>query len=142
MLRLSYEHVQLYLFRPFLHYLTASTREHQSPASYDKTSAYATACRTTCHEIIGLSYDMCKQGIMRGAYWSVTHVIFGSILALMYIVLDSHDEKGMDSIFKDIAIGRKVLALLAEYGIAAARSKTMLTVSATSPFTQLRILVY
>jgi hypothetical protein len=132
MLRLSYAHVQLYLYRPFLHYLKTSTRENQSLGSYEKTSAYAAACITTCHEIIHFSYDICRRGHLFGAYWNVTHMIFGSILALMYMVLDSRNEKGMDAIFKDIAIGRKVLVLLARYGIAAARGKTMLTVSATS----------
>ena len=131
MLLLSYEQVKLYLYRPFLHYLKASGQEDQSSGSYEKASAYATACINTSHEIIHSSYDMCRRGILCGAYWHVPHMIFSSILALMYVVFDSRHEKGTDAMFKDIAIGRKTMALLARNGIAAARGKTMLSVSVT-----------
>ena len=74
---------------------------------------------------------MCRRGILPGAYWHVPHMIFSSILALMYVVFDSRNETKLDAMFKDIAIGRKVIALLARDGIIAARGKTMLSVSVT-----------
>jgi hypothetical protein len=132
MLRLSYAQVKLYLYRPFLHYLKASAREDQSSGSYEKASAYAAACINTSHEIIHSSYDMCRRGILRGAYFHVVHMLFSSILALMYIVSDTRNETRMDAMFRDIAIGRKAMTLLARYGVCAARGSSLLTVSVTS----------
>lgn len=135
MLRLSYAQVYLYLYRPFLHYLKASeasAQDEQSSGPYEKASVCARACIDTSHEIIHLSYDMCRRGILRGAYWHVAHMLLSSILVLMYIVFDSRNESRMDAMFKDIAIGRKVMILLARYGVAAVRGNTLLTVSVAS----------
>jgi hypothetical protein len=75
---------------------------------------------------------MCRRGILPGAYWHVPHMIFSSILALMYVAFDSHNKTRIDAMFKDIAIGQKVMALLARSGVIAARCKTLLSVSVTS----------
>jgi hypothetical protein len=133
MLRLSYAQVKLYLYRPFLHYLTASARKEQSSGLCNKASTYAVACLNASHQIIHSSYEMFRGGILRGAYWHVVHMVFSSILALMYIVFDSCNGIGVDAIFKDIAIGRKVMSQLARYGVAAVRGNTLLTVGVT-PF--------
>ncbi|OAL36194.1 hypothetical protein AYO20_04608 [Fonsecaea nubica] len=125
LLRMSHAHVQLYLYRPFLHYLSKATTQNTS--SPDLTfPPYAAACVQACHTILSLSDEMYNQDLLRGGCFTVLHMIFGSVVTLMFIILDSHDWEGREQSFKDISIGRKAIALLAKCNNTADRAQTIL----------------
>ncbi|KIW83852.1 hypothetical protein Z517_03098 [Fonsecaea pedrosoi CBS 271.37] len=128
LLRMSHAHVQLYLYRPFLHYLSKATTQNAS--SPDLTfPPYAAACVQACHTILSLSDEMYNQDLLRGGCFTVLHMIFGSVVTLMFIILDSHDWEGREQSFKDISIGRKAIALLAKCNNTAERAQIILEVS-------------
>ncbi|EXJ67403.1 uncharacterized protein A1O5_09416 [Cladophialophora psammophila CBS 110553] len=125
LLCMSHAHVQLYLYRPFIHYLSKPLA--QSTSSSNITfSPYAAACVRACHTILNFSGEMYKNDLLQGGNFTVLHMVFGSVVTLMFIVLDSADWEGREMAFKDISIGRKAIAFLANGNDAAERAQTIL----------------
>ncbi|KIW97585.1 uncharacterized protein Z519_01169 [Cladophialophora bantiana CBS 173.52] len=125
LLCMSHAHVQLYLYRPFIHYLSKPLA--QSTSSSNITfSPYAAACVRACHTILNLSGELYKNDLLQGGNFTVLHMVFGSVVTLMFIVLDSADWEGRELAFKDISIGRKAIAFLANGNDAAERAQTIL----------------
>ncbi|OAP63265.1 hypothetical protein AYL99_02492 [Fonsecaea erecta] len=125
LLRMSHAHVQLYLYRPFLHYLSRASDENTSSSNIT-FSPYAAACVRACHTILSLSGEMCESDLLQGGGFTVLHMIFGSVVTFLFIILDSADWEGRESAFEDISIGRKALAFLAKCNNAAERAQTVL----------------
>ena len=66
LLRISYAHAELMLYRPFLHYISRKSRS--SPL--DKQSgACAGACLSVSRNIIRITTEMEKSGLLVGSYW-------------------------------------------------------------------------
>lgn len=113
------------LYRPFLHYLSRSKDDERSRTDL---SSCAAACVKVSQNTIHLNEDMCRRGVPIGAYWTAVHMTNASILSLIYVVLDPTNIDGAETIFKDMATGRKVLDVLARHSTAADRCRTVLKV--------------
>ena len=83
-----------------------------------------------------LSVDMWKEGLLQRCHSTVMHIVFGSLLSLMYRMLDSAEREGMEAAVKAIVLGRKVMASLAQFNTRAERGQSILTVSCNSSSVQ------
>ena len=126
-LAMSYAHVQLYLYRPFLHYAVISPNE-QAPHGWS-TSTSATASVRASENIIALCEGMYGQDLLQGDLWPVTHMLISSILTILYFVVVSRASPETDLLLESLMAGRRVLNHLAEHSFLANRGKVMLTVS-------------
>ncbi|KIY03555.1 uncharacterized protein Z520_00246 [Fonsecaea multimorphosa CBS 102226] len=128
LLRMSHAHVQIYLYRPFLHYLSKASAQNTSSSNIT-FCPYAAACIEACHTILSLSGGMLEKDLLQGGGFTVLHMVFGSVVTLLFVVLDSTEWEGRESAFRDISVGRKAIALLAKRNNAGERTQTILEVS-------------
>ncbi|KAF7596894.1 hypothetical protein BBP40_011939 [Aspergillus hancockii] len=82
---MSYAHAQIYLYRPFLHYLVTSPTD--GIAAEDGFPAYASACVDASRNIIRLAQDMHRRGLLRGIQWDISNIILAASLTMLYILL-------------------------------------------------------
>jgi hypothetical protein len=123
LLRVSYAHVQMVMYRPFLHYVSQAR-------SVDKRSyACAAACVNVSRNIIHITTAMHKKGLLNGAFWFTMYTTFFAVLSLVFYVIENPDSTARDSILKDAVEGRETLSGLAKKSLAADRCAQMLDVS-------------
>ena len=128
LLRMSYAHVQMMLYRPFLHYVSQSYHL----GNVDKRSyACAAACVSVSRNVIHITVEMKRRGLLVGAYWFTMYTTFFAILSLIYFVLENPDSKTRDAILRDANEGKEVLASLAQRSMAADRCTQTLAVGST-----------
>ncbi|KAI9751972.1 MAG: hypothetical protein M4579_005808 [Chaenotheca gracillima] len=130
LLRMAYAHVQMMLYRPFLHYVSQSANSH----GIDKRSyACGAACVSVSRNIIHITSEMKKRNLLIGAYWFTMYTTFFAILSLVFFVLENPDNLGSPEILKDAVEGRDTLQSLAKRSMAADRC----TATLVSVFDQL-----
>jgi hypothetical protein len=126
LLRLSYAHIQMMLYRPFLHYVSQCCEAK----NVDRRSfACAAACVSVARNIVHITTEMKKKGLLVGAYWFVMYTTYLAILALVFFVLENPASPTGKDILKDAMEGRETLASLAKRSMAADRCSQSLTVS-------------
>ncbi|KAJ9641594.1 Gypsy retrotransposon integrase-like protein 1 [Knufia peltigerae] len=118
LLRMSYAHVQMMVYRPFIHYVSQACQSR----NVDKRSfACAAACISVARNIVHITTEMKKRGLLVGSYWFVMYTTYFAILSLVFFVLENpHSSTGQD-ILKDAIEGRDTLASLAKRSMAADR---------------------
>lgn len=123
---MAYAHAQMLLYRPFLHYL--SPRLHVS--KLDKRSyACAAACVSVARNIVHITGEMKRRGLLVGAYWFTIYTTFFAILTLVFVALDNQDSQTTNDVLRDAYEGKETLARLAKRNMAADRCSTTLKVS-------------
>ncbi|KAL8842068.1 MAG: hypothetical protein Q9170_000671 [Blastenia crenularia] len=126
LLRIAYGHIQVMLYRPFLHY--ASTVVHTRKV--DKRSyACAAACVSVSRNITHITSEMKKRGLLTGAYWFTMYTTFFAVLSLLFYVIENPHNAASHGILKDAHEGRDTLASLASRSMAADRSSQTLKAS-------------
>lgn len=126
LLRLSYAHVQMMLYRPFLHYVASGCEAK----GVDKRSfACAAACVSVARNIVHITTEMKKKGLLIGAYWFVMYTTYLAILALVFFVMENPTNPTGNGILEDAMEGRDTLAGLAKRSLAADRCSQSLAVS-------------
>ncbi|KZF24154.1 hypothetical protein L228DRAFT_266514 [Xylona heveae TC161] len=124
LLRMAYAHVQMMLYRPFLHYVSQSSQTK----SVDKRSfACAAACVSVSRNIIHITAEMKKRGLLIGAYWFTMYTTFFAILSLLFFVLQNPDSLTSQDLLRDAIEGRETLASLSNRSMAADRCSKSLT---------------
>src|SRR2546430_6879975 len=104
------------LYRPFLHYV--SQTGHSQPI--DKRSyACAAACVSVSRNIVHITTEMKKRGLLIGAYWFTMYTTFFAIISLVYFVLENPDKPGSQEILADANDGKEALKGLAKRSQAA-----------------------
>ena len=125
LLRMAYAHVQMILYRPFLHYVSQfSQRESADKRSY----ACAAACVSVSRNIIHITAEMKKRGMLNGAYWFTMYTTFFAILSLVFFVLENPESPASKDIYKEAMEGKDTLASLAKRSMAADRCTVTLAV--------------
>lgn len=124
---MSYSHVQLLLYRPFLQHFTKRAGNHNNAESLD-LHWLAEICIQACENVVMLCEDMFKRGLLNGANWIVSRALFSSSLTLFYAVLATRGTHQMQSFCKCLAMARKISDRLSMRSIPAHRWKVMLTV--------------
>ncbi|KAL8971474.1 MAG: hypothetical protein Q9183_001042 [Haloplaca sp. 2 TL-2023] len=119
LLRLSYGHIQIVLYRPFLHYASPST---QALTADKRTYACAAACISVARNVIHITSEMKKKGLLTGAYWFTMYTCFFAILSLVFYAIENAQNATSEDILRDAHEGRDTLASLAPRSMAADRS--------------------
>ncbi|KAL5388762.1 hypothetical protein DPSP01_002868 [Paraphaeosphaeria sporulosa] len=119
LLRMAFAHAQLLLYRPFLHYVSSSER---SKASVDQRAfACASACISVSRNIIHISAEMKKRGLLVGAYWFSMYTTFFAIISILYFVLENPTSQTSRELFRDALEGKELLDYFAKRSLAADR---------------------
>ena len=74
------------MYRPFIHYVAQACQIGKA----DKRSfACAAACVSVARNIVHITSEMKKRGLLVGAYWFVMYTTFFAIVSLVYFVLEN-----------------------------------------------------
>jgi hypothetical protein len=119
LLRISYAHVQMVMYRPFLHYVTGGSQAR----GVDKRSyACAAACVSVSRNIVHITTGMHKRGLLNGSFWFTMYTTYFAILSLIFFVVENPDSPtAKDGVLKDAMEGKTTLAGLAKKSMAADR---------------------
>jgi hypothetical protein len=127
LLRLAYAHVQMLLYRPFLHYV--SDKASAGKPINDRSYACAAACVSVSRNIVNITVEMKKRGLLVGAYWFTMYTTFFAILSLVFFVLENPDKNGSQQILADANDGKDALKGLARRSLPADRCSVALMVN-------------
>ena len=123
---MAYAHIQMFLYRPFLHYASPSIQAKM----VDKRSyACAAACVSVSRNIIHLTSEMKRRGLLIGSYWFYMYTTFFAIIALLFYVLENPHSPSVEDLLKDAFEGKDTLASLADRSLAADRCSRTLNVN-------------
>ena len=125
LLRLSYAHVQVMLYRPFLHFVAMEKRT--KPVD-QKAYACAASYVNVSRNIIHIQTQMKQKGLLNGAFWFIMYTSFFAILSLVYFAAENPDNVTTEAVMKDAIEGKEVLASLAKRSMAADRCTATLNI--------------
>jgi hypothetical protein len=122
LLHLSFLHVQIVLYRPFIHYISPkyTSQPHVDTLSIQR----AKNCISVARTVVKLAQDMIKKNMLSGSYWFSIYTIFFSVACLVYYVHEvPYDELHPDytDIRHDAEAGKEILTLLKDSSMAASR---------------------
>jgi len=115
------------LYRPFLHYV--SKQSSQTKAADKRSYACAAACVSVSRNIVHITAEMRKRGLLVGAYWFTMYTTFFAIVSLVYYVLENPKDPGSQQILADANDGRDALKSFAQRSQAADRCTVALQVN-------------
>lgn len=125
LLRMAYAHVQMILYRPFLHYVSQTCQSR----TVDKRSyACAAACVSVSRNVIHITGEMMRRGLLVGAYWFTMYTTFFAIMSLVFFILENPDDPTSEDLLRDAQQGKETLASLAKRSMAADRFTATLSV--------------
>lgn len=122
---MAYAYIQGFLYRPFLHYIS---QKSQTKPIDKRSYACAAACVSVSRNIIHISDEMKKKGLLNGSYWFYMYTTFFAILSLVFFVLENPNSPNTQDILRDAFEGRDTLASLARTSMAADKSMQTLRV--------------
>lgn len=122
-LHLSYLHVRVVLYRPFIHYIGRA-----APSGAEWMGGKAQNCVNVVRVVVKLADDMIERGILSGAYWFSVYTIFFSIACLVYYVHFSPNTNSSEyaQVKKDAERGKRILDTLKDSSMAARRTYNIL----------------
>ncbi|KAL5604766.1 uncharacterized protein BROUX77_004952 [Berkeleyomyces rouxiae] len=116
-LRFTYAHVQLALYRPFLHY--TSPRLTKGQDIEDAAYSYAAAAISVSRNIVQIGVEMQKQGVVIGPYWlKLFTELFATIVLVFYVSENPHKQDSAE-ILDDAYAGRDLVTKLVKQDMAA-----------------------
>ncbi|ROW14417.1 hypothetical protein VPNG_03933 [Cytospora leucostoma] len=125
LLRFSYAHVQMMLYRPFLHYI--SPRLPAGQVVDDRYYACAAAGISVSRNIIHIALEIQNQALVIGPFWSMLYTEFFAILTLVFYTLENPDKQGSAEVYADANAGREMIAKMAPRSFAADRINSSLS---------------
>nr|POF15017.1 activator of stress genes 1 [Quercus suber] len=118
LLRLSYAHAQVMLYRPFLHFVASEKRAQRVDGrAYACAMSYVNVSRNIIH----ITTQMKQKGLLNGAFWFICYTSFFSVLSMVYFAAENPDDPTTQAVMKDALEGKQVLASLAKGSLAADR---------------------
>ena len=131
---MAYAHIEMMVYRPFLHYVSSDVQGK----TLDKRSyACASACVSVSRNIVHLTGEMKRKGLLVGSYWFYMYTTFFAVISLVFFVLENPQSETSAAILRDAHEGRDTLAGLAKRSLAADRCSSQLMVSNTYSITRL-----
>ena len=127
LLRFAYAHVQMMMYRPFLHYV--SPRMSAGQRVDERYYACAAAAVSVSRNIVHIGLEIRKQAVLIGPYWFILYTEFFAILSLVYYALENPDKSGTSEVMSDAVSGKAVIASLSKRSMAADRVTAALNVS-------------
>lgn len=126
------------MYRPFLHYVAGGCQQK----GIDKRAyACAAAGVSVSRNIVHITAEMKKRGLLIGAYWFTMYTTYFATLMLVFFVLENPDSPTGRDILKDAMEGKDTLAGLAKRSMAADRCSQSLAVSASSSCLKIALIV-
>ncbi len=126
LLRFSYAHVQMMLYRPFLQYV--SPRICAGKDVDERYFACAAAGINISRNIVHIGIEIRKQAVHIGPYWFILYTEFFAILSLVFYALENPDKPGSSDMLREATAGRDVIASLSQRSMAADRVSNALDV--------------
>ncbi|ORY70049.1 fungal-specific transcription factor domain-containing protein [Pseudomassariella vexata] len=111
LLRFAYAHVQMVLYRPFLHYV--SPRVCVGKNVDERSYACGAAGINIARNIVHIGAEMRKQVSLVGPYWFTFFTEFFAVISLVFFVLENQDKPGTNEILADAIAGRDMITTLA-----------------------------
>ena len=121
---MSHLHVQMMLYRPFVHYIS----HHKSKDCDSRSYAIASACVNVSRKIVHTTEEMRKLRLLNGAYWFTIYTTFFSIITLVYYVMVNPPDETALAILADARLGRDCLKSIQGRSLAARRCTVALAV--------------
>lgn len=122
-LRITYAHLQMFLYRPFLHYASSDLQSNHIDA---KSYACAAACVEISRTIVHVTGDMKRRGLLIS--WFYMYTTFFAIMTLVFFVLENPSSSTSADILRDAYEGKDTLASFAKRSMAADRCTVTLRV--------------
>lgn len=122
---MAFGHAQLLLYRPFLHYVSQSYKANNVD---QRAFACASACVSISRNVIHISTEMRKRGLLAGAYWFSMYTTFFAIVSILYFVTENPTSPTSFELLRDAVEGKEVLAHFAKRSMAAERCSSALKV--------------
>ena len=126
LLRMAYAHIEMFLYRPFLHYVS---KDIQAKSLDQRSYACAAAYVSVSRNIIHLTGQMKKRALLNGSYWFYMYSTFFAIISLVFYVLENPNSSTSAEVLRDAHEGKDTLAELASKSLAADRCSRHLAVS-------------
>lgn len=123
LLNLALCHVQIVLYRPFIHYCSPKFRS--SRESQAKTGS-AMNCIAVSRRAMYIAHELTSKKMLNGAYWFSIYTIFFSVACLVYYVHENPNDPEAENIRKDAEIGKNALTSLKDASVAAQRTYNLL----------------
>lgn len=128
LLHLSFLHVQIILYRPFIHYVS-----HKYAASVPDPLSLQRArnCINVSRTVVKLGQEMLDKSLIAGSYWYANYTIFYSVAGLLFYTheaepSDKESAREYYDILKDAENGRNLLLRLKDTSMAANRTYNIL----------------
>lgn len=112
LLRFAYAHVQLVLYRPFLHYV--SPRLTQGAKVNELSYACAAAAISVSRNIVHIGLEIRKQRVLSGPYWFMLYTEFFAVISLVFYAVENPGKPGCAEVLQDARAGRQMIADLAD----------------------------
>ncbi|KAH7308183.1 fungal-specific transcription factor domain-containing protein [Stachybotrys elegans] len=112
LLRFAYAHVQLVLYRPFLHFV--SPRTSQGTKVDELSYACAAAAISVSRNIVHIGLEIRKQRVLSGPYWFMLYTEFFAVLSLVFYAIENPEKPGSAEVLADAWAGRRMIAELAD----------------------------
>ncbi|KAI1469557.1 fungal-specific transcription factor domain-containing protein [Daldinia caldariorum] len=126
LLRFTYAHIQMVLYRPFLHYV--SPRITAGKDVNERAYACGAAGISVARNIVHIGSEMRKQVSLVGPYWFTLFTEFFAIITLVFFVLENKDKQGSMDIFADAVAGKEVIEKLSRKSMVADRISQSLAI--------------
>ncbi|KAK7935441.1 Activator of stress protein 1 [Apiospora marii] len=126
LLRFAYAHVQMVLYRPFLHYV--SPRISAGKKVDDRAYACGAAGISVARNIMQIGTEMRKQVSLVGPYWFTFFTEFFAIISLIFFILENKEKPGVVDLMADASAGREMISKLAPKSMAADRISNALNI--------------
>ncbi|KAJ0419036.1 fungal-specific transcription factor domain-containing protein [Aspergillus carlsbadensis] len=123
---MTYLHVHIVLYRPFLHYF-ADNSEANGEVAYG-FNKYASACVDASRNLIYLVEDMHRGGLFWGTQWRTAYMICTASLSLIYAIKRSKAPDTIRSFNIDLNRAKRMLKCLIPYSPHGRRIHVVLTV--------------
>ncbi|KAI2626713.1 fungal-specific transcription factor domain-containing protein [Hypoxylon sp. NC1633] len=125
LLRFTFAHVQMVLYRPFLHYV--SPRISAGKGVNERAYACGAAGISVARNIVHIAREMRKQVPLVGPYWFTLFTEFFAIITLVFFVLENQDKPGSAEILADAVAGKEMISELSRKSMVADRISSSLT---------------
>lgn len=125
LLKMSFAHVQMMLYRPFVHYISRP----KTPGCDERPYSIASACVNVARKIVHTAEEMQRHGLLNGAYWFTIYTTFFSVITLVYYVMVNQIDPTTIACLNDARIGKDCLLILKDRSLAANRCVKSLEVS-------------
>lgn len=129
LLHLSFFHVQIILYRPFIHILSTNIQKTTNIDSFSLQRANNSI--SVSRDALKLAKKMLVKNFLTGSYWYGIYTIFFAVASLLYYIhevkpTNDIELKKYQEIIKEAEEGRKIVLHLRESSVAANRTYNLL----------------